>query len=187
MQTKKQIIFLRGKAGSGKDFYADLLGLNFTSSTKLSLAGPLKRIIAATFDITLDELDRLKKSEPSGNKRAMRTILQRFGTEGMKPEFGVDVWSELLYKTIQKSSDTLFIISDLRFDTEIAYFKEKEEFDITVVEIVREDLDENSTMYNHASEQGFKDSTPDVRIENVIGESDENLQKIISAHHNIVL
>ena len=183
----KQIIFLRGKAGSGKDFYGDLLLKHYNDAEKLSLAKPLKQIIAATFDISLETLDKLKRTEHSTNpNRAMRSILQRFGTEGMKPIFGKDVWSELLFDTIQKSSNNIFIVSDLRFDSELAYFKNKE-FIITVVEIHRKDLNKTDSMYEHSSEQGFKDSTPDIEINNIIGESAINLQKIISAQHYIVL
>jgi len=127
---KKTIILINGLPRAGKDTTADFIVKNF-DATKLSFATPLKSIIANTFNITFEELETYKnnpeeygveiKAYPNNQEQItikhtdFREILQLFGTEGMKPEFGNSVWSDLLYNKVLKSDSELFVVSDFRF------------------------------------------------------------------------
>ena len=133
-----QIYLINGLKRSGKDFTANLLAKAFTASGKsvevISFAGPMKRIIASTFGISEAQLDIYKNApddfliHTDSSKDCMnisttnfRTILQRFGTEAIKPEFGNDVWAKLAGDTIKESSADIVIISDFRFVEEYNY------------------------------------------------------------------
>lgn len=120
----KDIILLNGLPRSGKDTFADYLVDNYNYK-KLSFAYILKDILATSLDISIETLEDFKNDnvkirfhETNGyNEELMnfRKFLQRFGTEGMKPYFGNNVWAELVYKQIKESKHDKFIISDFRF------------------------------------------------------------------------
>ena len=126
----KKIILLNGLPRAGKDTVADFIVDNF-NYTKKSFASPMKRIISNTFGISLGELEEMKnntdefgveiKVYPNNQPQQViqytnfREILQKFGTEGMKPEFGDAVWSDLLYNSIIKADTDLFVVADYRF------------------------------------------------------------------------
>lgn len=130
-----QLILVNGKKRSGKDFFAKTLknelGKIGKTAEIMSFAGPLKEIIAETFDITLEQLDDYKNvAEPVGTIRQkmsgistdvltdFRLILQRFGTEAMKKWFGEDVWVKLLADRAYKSNADFIIVPDFRFLSE---------------------------------------------------------------------
>ena len=124
----KQMILINGAMRSGKDFTASLLAeeLNLLGlSTELvSFAYPMKYIISQTFDISLEQLDDYKNnlmslaSEEQEVITNFRQILQRFGTEGMKPVFGDDVWAVMGWQKAINSRADVIIITDYRFDIE---------------------------------------------------------------------
>jgi hypothetical protein len=126
----KTLILINGLPRAGKDTVADYITSNH-SALKMSFATPMKNIIANTFGITLDELDTYKnntdeygvelKAYPNNQPQQVikytnfREILQLFGTEGMKPEFGTDVWSNLLYLKVLQADAELVVVPDYRF------------------------------------------------------------------------
>ena len=120
---EKEIILLNGLPRSGKDTFADYM-VEHHGYKKLSFASALKTIISKTFNISMELLDDLKNNDGmiyEGNDKfqiSMRDILRRFGTEGMKPFFGEDIWARLVYNEILKSSHNKFIIADFRFLSE---------------------------------------------------------------------
>jgi hypothetical protein len=130
----KEVILIHGAARSGKDTIAKYMKKELEQKGKsveiLSFAEPLKQIIADTFGISLKDLDIYKNKSDvftlnlfqEGNNEAklleqtnFRKILQRFGTEAMKPVFGHSVWVDLVVKKIKDSSAEYFIIPDFRF------------------------------------------------------------------------
>jgi len=139
--TKPLVIQLLGQARAGKDFTALQLqqyfqSLGLTVEIK-SYAAPMKRIAAALFDITLEELDTYKNSTElfalyiadryDGAIECsldLRVFLQRLGNDAVKPEFGNSVWADLMRQEISKSTADVIIISDCRFMTEIEAFPE---------------------------------------------------------------
>ena len=107
------ILLLSGKMNSGKDTFAQMLMDECPHPVeRLKFADPLKDILAETFDVTREELERLKdEGEP------YRGYLQRFGSGKMKEFFGDDVWAQLALERCSEE-DTLYIIDDFRFPIE---------------------------------------------------------------------
>ena len=125
----KEILLLNGLPRSGKDTLADYL-VEHKGYQKLSFATPLKQIIASTFDISYEDLETFKNAPEEytittdyvGSEDIVpikttdyRAILQRFGTEGMKPFFGDDVWANVTYELIKNSKHDKFVVADFRF------------------------------------------------------------------------
>ena len=130
-----QLILVNGKKRSGKDYFAQILKGELAKVGKtadvMSFAGPIKEIIAETFDISLQDLDDYKNqaracgishSKMDGYEfeklTDFRLILQKFGTEAMKKFFGEDVWVKLLAERAFKSTADFIIVPDFRFLTE---------------------------------------------------------------------
>ena len=123
MQIKKNVILVNGLPRAGKDTLADYLVQKY-NYTKFSFADELKDIICRTFDIDREDLDYFKNDEISlcYNNGAryeevinFRDLLRRFGTEGMKPAFGNNVWADLLYNKIRNSEHKNIVVPDFRF------------------------------------------------------------------------
>ena len=132
----KEVILINGLARSGKDYLASLLQEHLTNEGKsvevMHFAEPLKQIIADTFYISLEQLDEYKNASDrfklnivdyqSGDHEELsnfRTILQRFGTEGMKPVFGSNIWAKILTDKVEASTANTILIPDFRFDEEL--------------------------------------------------------------------
>lgn len=170
-----KIILVNGKKRSGKDYFANQLQEELDnqgySSEIMSFADPLKLIVADTFGITTEELDNYKnKSTPVGvihygyetdscsKITDFRLILQRFGTEAMKPWFGEDVWVTLLLERARDLDVDFVIVPDFRFSIE--------DIDGSItVKIRNDDVEKNSTD-DHASENELNDFVFDYTIDN---------------------
>jgi len=126
----KKIILVNGKKRSGKDYFSGLLKQELESNGRtvqiMHLADPMKEIISTVFECTKDELEEYKNNperfpvtvfEDTHGARDtdFRKILQLFGSEGMKPHFGDDVWAQLLMNKANKSNDDFIIVPDFRF------------------------------------------------------------------------
>src|SRR6516165_2411699 len=110
------LIGLTGLKGVGKDTVAAILVKDYNYERR-AFADPLKKSVAALFDIPFHMVDKLK-NDPSirvtlvkhdygldqmrwaghGNDLTFREFLQRYGTEAHRdvPEMGHDFWVELL-------------------------------------------------------------------------------------------
>jgi len=116
------LILVSGYKRAGKDFVSYLLHKHLDNSVIYSYATPLKKIIADTMNISLEELDDYKNNGEyimdSDNKTLtdFRSVLQAFGTEAMKPWFGDAVWSDVFMR--QDFQEDYIIISDWRFNIE---------------------------------------------------------------------
>ena len=169
MTNRKQVILINGLKRSGKDYSASLMKSKFEELGKsveiLSFAAPMKRIIAKTFGINVEALEEYKNSPEVydvalfSNEADMelhttnfRKILQNFGSEAMKPEFGNDVWADICYKDTVASKADVVIISDFRFDTEWYRFALEEgvAYDLTSVYVQGPEKESSDT---HISEQ----------------------------------
>ena len=165
----KQIILINGLKRSGKDYSASLMKSKFEELGKsveiISFAAPMKRIIAATFGITEEQLELYKNRNDiysvhtfdfsiiaDVGKTDFRKILQNFGSEAMKPEFGDSVWADIGHKNAMKSTADIVIISDFRFDTEWQRFASEENmsYDLTSVYVQGPEKESSDT---HISEQ----------------------------------
>ena len=176
----KTIILINGAKRSGKDFTASLLEEKLKNITKISFATPLKQIIADTFGISLEDLDEMKNNfseydmqfmaYPNNQKAFVfgemnfRTLLQRFGTEGMKPVFGDSVWADITLNLANDSEEEFIIIPDFRFNIESDVIKNNP-YGIKVVTLKIRNDDINTTDA-HASERELDDYTFDYTIDN---------------------
>jgi len=170
----KKLVLINGVKRSGKDYVASLIKEKLKDVDIISFAGPIKEIIAETFDISLETLDDFKNNpEESGielkiypnNQEpitmeyiSFRKILQRFGTEAMKPIFGDNVWADLGIKNAISSDNDIVIIPDFRFIIEYETAVEKmrtEGFELYTINIFNNNLPDAD---NHSSETELKDN-----------------------------
>lgn len=152
----KKIILINGKKRHGKDYLAQMLVQKLKEQGKsakiMSFADPLKSIIAKTLDITIDDLEKFKNNpkmfvlhyiyeKEKFKEINFRQILQSFGTEAMKEQFGEDVWVNLLKERALNSSANFIIVPDFRFFSE--------EISPYTVKIINNDIVQNDS---HRSE-----------------------------------
>ena len=187
-----KIILINGKKRSGKDYNASKLKEKLEdcgySVMITSFAFPIKDIIAKTLDIPIENVE-LYKNEPSeygleikaypDNQRSavieylsMRDILQRFGTEAMKPYFGKDVWAKLTYDRIESMDCDFAIIPDFRFPEEYR--------DNTATIKVKNDIIDNNSTDTHSSETSLNEFHFDFEIDNTgYCDTDKQLDELI--------
>jgi hypothetical protein len=171
---QQKVILINGLKRSGKDYLsekiAEIVGENNVEI--ISFANPMKEIIANTFGISLNELEEYKndtegygleiKAYPNNQPSSViaytnfRKILQRFGTEGMKPIFGENVWAELGINNVLKSEKEYILIPDFRFLSEYseAKTKSKGNYKLYTVNIFNDNLPQADA---HASETELKE------------------------------
>lgn len=142
------IIALAGDTGSGKDTVGAYL-IKEHGFERKAFADPLKRAIAALFDIPFSEIDKLKNDTtimvgfgrqddismdivPIHRPITFRKFVQNYG-ESLKLILGDDVWTNL---TLPKASyaGRKIVITDCRFIVEAERIKQ---FDGMIWEIVR--------------------------------------------------
>lgn len=134
------IILIAGKKRSGKNYVADLLHERIENSEIVAFADEVKKILAVTLNVSLDELDRLKSLEAPIYVKVndsyksitnFRKILQHFATDAMQKSFGQKVWSNVILNKYMKS-DKALIVPDLRFKHEYENLKHLNPFTILV-------------------------------------------------------
>jgi len=172
----KKIILVSGYKGAGKDFVSGELYNSLRNSDVVSFASPMKDILSVVFGISKSTFDEYKNNEELiytanndigvgciGMKLPVtdfRTIIQKFGSEAMKPVFGDDVWVNLLLKTIDTLSSHYIIVSDWRFINE--YEGVHDLYDVVTVRVD----DYNLRAGEHDSENQLDGFQFDYRIDN---------------------
>lgn len=179
----KTVILIKGLKRSGKDTTADIMVRMLQgkhSVSKLSFAEPMKEILADTFSVSIGTIETVKNEDRNhpilcearptvGNpyvrfRTDMRQILQRFGTEAMKKQFGDNVWVELAYNKIHSD---ITIISDWRFKNELEYLKSKGDVKVITVQVIKTGQINTDT---HISERDLDDVKCDFVFENITNE-----------------
>ena len=127
-----KIIGLTGPAGSGKDTVRQMLEQNHHCSG-LAFADPMRAMLAPLLDLcgvgnewmTQREL---KELPIPGLGQSYRVLAQRLGTEwgrSIDPDFWVKVAAASMAEVMNiKGPDTVFVISDVRFDNEAQWVKD---------------------------------------------------------------
>ena len=127
-----KIIGLTGPAGSGKDTVRQMLEQNH-HCTGLAFADPMRAMLAPLLDLcgvgnewmTQREL---KELPIPGLGQSYRVLAQRLGTEwgrSIDPDFWIKVAAASMAEVMNiKGRDTVFVISDVRFDNEAQWVKD---------------------------------------------------------------
>ena len=184
----RQVFLINGKKRAGKDYVANILKAQMEKRgykvAVVSFADPLKKVVAGTFGITLEELDEYKNNPqeypimiPAGERTFrqidFRYILQMFGTEGAKPVFGDDIWASLARDFCEEQFQNgidIIIIPDFRFKVEFLTFSEtrflEDDIDVKTIYISNISIPVNSD--RHASETELDTFSFDIRMDNSI-------------------
>lgn len=166
-------IGLGGFARSGKDTVADVL-VNEYDFQRVAFAAKLKQMMLAldpqimvtrstrwgTVEVPTRYSDYLDEHGPEKSKEhpEVRRLLQVFGTEVMRQQFGTDVWVDLALEG--KSVDEDWVITDARFLNEAEAVKARGGF---MVRVNRPGVEPPNL---HASEVEMIDYPFDYIIEN---------------------
>lgn len=138
-----KIILISGKKRAGKDFIGSIIQRKLEEQGKtvarVAYADSVKDIICATFGISREMLDDLKNTKAEiyikdtavvQNPKTsnvfrkisdFRLLLQRFATEGMRAEFGENVWVQAFKNKVQRLESEgveYIIVPDWRFFAE---------------------------------------------------------------------
>lgn len=171
---------LSGYKNCGKDWVAEKLHEHIVDSKVLAFAEPMKDILSKTLGVTLEEFDKCKNEESNVlidiegefdyiNINNVRQIIQRFGNEAMKTQFGETVWSDLLVSKLPEEG--IVIVSDWRFLIEHDVV-----FKVANILTVRIQ-DDNLSAGEHASERELDSFDFDIVLNNT-PKSDEILNCI---------
>lgn len=116
MNSNIKVIGLSGKAGSGKDFIAQKY-LRPMGYYPISLAWPFKIWSVGLGKATYDEVFITKPPH-------IRHLLQQMGTELGRNKYGIDVWVNTVFATMETLYNhwgfDKFVIPDVRFKNEKA-------------------------------------------------------------------
>jgi len=160
-----KIILISGYKRSGKDYITNEIKEAYGIES-LTFATPLKQIMATTLGISVDKLEALKndpsqKWENSGVSFSARELLQRFGTDAMKKEFGDDIWTRMLYYNLPSSG--VVVVSDWRFKVEYEYLSTR--CKVLTVRVTDRNIINTD---QHPSEIELDDFDFDVHIDNTV-------------------
>ena len=122
---KEMIIGLSGYARSGKDTVAELLCLNYDYK-RVSFADPMRQalyVLSPKLDNNLRLSDYIDEYgwEVAKQNLEVRRLLQVFGTEVGRKQFGSEFWIDIALKDLDNTS--LTVISDVRFPNEAEAIK----------------------------------------------------------------
>lgn len=117
----KLLIGISGKAGSGKDTAACYF-VNNHGFLQYAIAGPLKRALEV-LGIHEPRDRNLKEALIPGRAYSYRRAAQKLGTEWAR-ELDIDFWLNLA-KDYYESAAWSVVISDVRFENEAAFVRER--------------------------------------------------------------
>lgn len=126
MTTTPRLIGLTGKAGAGKDTVAEYLNWGYTYD-KVAFADPLRKGIAAIFDLHYTHFQHPRKEEtlPEIGK-SPRQLMQTLGTEWGRELVHPDLWLILAKKRVEDfwTVGGKVVITDVRFENEATMIRE---------------------------------------------------------------
>lgn len=174
------LIGLMGRQGAGKDFTARILIEEYgTRVERFAFADPMRKALhdlnptfrdvedGMTYSLK-ERVDALGWDWVKNEYPEVRALLQRFGTEMGRNNFGADFWVNLAWKQIQPLLDNgiSVVITDVRFANEIARVHEAggQLWRITRTDLEPEDL--SLPRYQHASEKDWREADVDLELTN---------------------
>ena len=169
---KQVLIGLAGLARSGKTTAAMHLASTHNFQA-YAFADPLREGLMTILNLTERDFDDEHKEQPVGwLGRSARELMQSLGTEWGRDQIHPDLWVWLAEQNLEllgQDNDAAsgFVISDLRFENEAAFVREKGGL---VIHLLREDApDVNS----HISESGIAILDNDLVLHN-----DESIEEL---------
>jgi hypothetical protein len=176
------IVLLTGWSESGKDTVADILVKNH-GFTKYAFADPLKDLCSSLYGFPREmanthEGKRTPWTVGYKTKTIRELLLETAKTD--RSRFGDDIYAKETLTNIRASEKSKFVISDLRYFTELNTFQKFTKQDVHRLEVwkvVREGQLESPV--NDPSEYGLTTLTPDVILEND-GKSIASLEQKVS-------
>jgi len=158
----KSIVFLAGKAGSGKGTAStvmnDYFNANDIKSEEIALADVMREIA--------------RMLGWTGEKTPLfRKFMQGLGTDIVRNIIGEDVWINIWFKLARRSEAQIVIINDFRFVNEIEVIRDHCNDYLSVKVLGKED---GYTDYQHKSEAGVEDDFFHAIIENNYTDSFED-------------
>lgn len=121
-----KLIALTGKAHSGKDLTAQLLGYKEPRYVRIALADPLKKAVQAVFGLTYEQAhwSSIKEDIIEDWGLSPRQMFQQFG-DAMKAQFGEDIFVKRWEMDYNQTSQGLnVVVPDCRCDVEADRFRE---------------------------------------------------------------
>lgn len=169
--SKKVIIGLHGRAGSGKDTAADYINQTVmreigTDTCNLAFAKPLKDASKILFNFTDEQLYDTKLKEVVDERwgKSPRQILQWLGTDAIRKYINDDFFLKHMKQRIEGREYSYYTISDVRFPIEAQFVKD---MDGIVIEILRDDTSTGGTEHSdHSSEKRLSGDLVDYTVEN---------------------
>lgn len=138
------IIGLTGFVGSGKTTAAKILQRDYNFK-ELSFSFPLKKAICEIFDWSIEDMLGVTNesrsfretkdefwSEKLGFEVTPRKMMTLLGTDIFRNNFDENLWIYSLEKQLNKKPNADYVISDCRFENEIALLKNKGAFIVNV-------------------------------------------------------
>lgn len=180
---KKLLIGLAGRARSGKTTAAKHLASAHTLQT-YAFADPLREGLTAIFNLSQRDFDDEHKEQPIGwLGRSTRELMQSMGTEWGRNQIHPELWLLLAEQNLGFLEQTNpvatgFVISDLRFENEAAFVRDKGGL---VIHLLRESA---PGVNPHSSEAGISIHDNDFvvhndeTIEQMTGQLDEILNAL---------
>ena len=145
------ILGIAGKKQSGKDTFADYVIQNARGLVaKIHLSDPLKDEVAQLLAIPRQRIDN--------EKAYFRPLLQWYGTEWKRGQFGNDCWIKKLEKKVLLSNANIIIIPDIRFANEVDWVRH---MGGTIIKMERLGAADNDP---HVSENQINNFVPDITI-----------------------
>ena len=140
------LVGLSGKKRSGKDTLGDVFAQH--GYQKYALADPIKDAAQTIFNFSDAQLngDRKEEEDPYWN-RTPREVMQHFGTDAFRSEYGPDVWVDSLFQRLRFELPLRAVVTDVRFPNEVTGVQE------VGGDVIRIDASERlSSSDGHASE-----------------------------------
>ena len=146
----KKLIGIHGAARSGKDTLARLI-MEERPYVRMAFADPLKKAVMTLFDLPGDVVFSDDKSQViPGWGLTLRDILQRFGTEAMRNNFGEDFWIKRWSLEYDSLDAFGVVLTDVRFENETRMIRHRGGL---VVHLERPTAGLTGAYRQHASEQ----------------------------------
>lgn len=155
--SNPMLIGLTGKKRVGKSSVAAIL-CGWGAFHEESFAGPIRAAVAAILGVSEHELEAVKESpQPDFGGCTPRRMLQTLGTEWGRQMIAPDLWLASMARRLRGQH---VVISDVRFDNEARFIRERGG---VVVEVVRPGL---ASTDGHLSEAGISPDLIDATLVN---------------------